>query len=92
MLISTQVILGSFYVHLGSSSAHILRGWLSTFRASGFRISAYLAVGSNPVLQPDVIGHPEIFMRLGLRLLFGMRTWKNGVLHKRKLEHLDNNK
>lgn len=31
----------------------------------GFRISAYLAVGSNPVLQPDVIGHPEIFMPFG---------------------------
>ena len=34
---------------------------------TGFRISAYLAVGSNPVLQPDVIGHPEIFMWLGPR-------------------------
>ena len=41
-----QVILGSFYVHLG------------------FRISAYMAVNSNPALQPDVVGHPEVFMCL----------------------------
>jgi len=31
----------------------------------GFRISAYVAVGNNPVLQPDVVGHPEIFMPFG---------------------------
>ena len=30
----------------------------------GFRISAYMAVNSNPALQPDVVGHPEVFMCL----------------------------
>lgn len=66
-LICTEVILGSFYLHLGFFvarsffRAHIRVFWIG----SGFRISAYAAVGSNPVLQPDVIGHPEIFMCLG---------------------------
>ncbi|CAK9028033.1 Polycystin-2 (Polycystic kidney disease 2 protein homolog) [Durusdinium trenchii] len=31
----------------------------------GFRISAYVAVGNNPALQPDVVGHPEVFMPFG---------------------------
>ncbi|CAJ1344739.1 unnamed protein product [Effrenium voratum] len=31
----------------------------------GFRVSAYVAVGNSEVLQPGVIGHPEIFMPFG---------------------------
>ncbi|CAE7228866.1 Pkd2l1, partial [Symbiodinium necroappetens] len=30
-----------------------------------YRIGAYVAVSNNPVLQPDVVGHPEIFMPFG---------------------------
>lgn len=47
------ICIHKYYIHL-----HIISTW-------GFRISAYVAVGNNPVLQPDVVGHPEIFMSLG---------------------------
>ena len=47
------ICIHKHYIHL-----HIISTW-------GFRISAYVAVGNNPVLQPDVVGHPEIFMSLG---------------------------
>ena len=70
-VLHAQVILGSFYVHLGGSTAivmwHVLQLFLhfNKWEPQGFRISAYVAVNNNAALQPDVVGHPEVFMCLG---------------------------
>ena len=70
---ASEVILGSFYVHLrysadelaGPAVLFLLIVLVFAFASSGYRIGAYVAVSNSPWLQPDVVGHPEIFMPFG---------------------------